>query len=161
MMPLWHAAKYLKTVWKYDNGQCPFDIVQYAFRRSTFSHTALSVGTREGWTIAQLYQPTKRRFPRYRYESSVNISVLRGDTPTIVGGMCKVLGEGGASLYSDEKLGMHEILYVEIPLDSRDLRLPAAVRNQHDHEYGVEFLALAKPERELLRTTFSSLPQVG
>jgi hypothetical protein len=80
----------------------------------------------------------------------------------MVGGLCKVLGEGGAALYSDEKLGMHEILYVEIPLPNRQLRLPAAVRNQHGrHEYGVEFLSLAKPEREFLRTTFASLPQVG
>ena len=111
--------------------------------------------------IAEHYKPTKRRFPRYKFESGVNISVLRGDTPTMIEGLCKILGEGGASLQSDEKLGMHEILYVEIPLPDRELRLPAAVRNRHNHEYGVEFLALAKPERELLRNTFTSLPQVG
>jgi PilZ domain len=108
--------------------------------------------------IAQQYQ---RRFPRYKFESNVNISVLRGDTPTMVEGLCRVLSEGGAALYSDEKLGMHEILYVEIQLPHRELRLPAAVRNQQGQQYGVEFLALAKPERELLRSTFTSLPQVG
>jgi PilZ domain-containing protein len=91
----------------------------------------------------------------------VSISVLRGETPTMVPGVCKVLGEGGAAFYSDEKLGMHEILYVEFAVTDRQLRLPAAVRNRHDHEYGVEFLALAKPEREILRHTFASLPQVG
>ena len=79
----------------------------------------------------------------------------------MVPGVCKVLGEGGAALYSDEKLGMHEILYVEFPIPDRQLRLPAAVRNQHNDEYGVEFLALAKPEREILRNTFASLPKVG
>ena len=79
----------------------------------------------------------------------------------MIGGLCRVLGEGGAGLSTDEKLNVHEILYVEIPLPNRQLRLPAAVRNQRGQEYGVEFLSLAKPEREFLRTAFSAFPQVG
>jgi len=41
------------------------------------------------------------------------------------------------------------------------MRLPAAVRNQRDNEYGVEFLAVDKPDREFLRNTCSAYPRVG
>jgi len=111
--------------------------------------------------IAYLNRPTKRRYPRYKFESGIGISVIRGETPQMVKGFCEVLGEGGAGLRTDEKLRVHEILYVQIPFPGRQLRLPAAVRNQRGHEYGVEFLALDKPDREFLRNTCSAYPKVG
>jgi hypothetical protein len=112
-------------------------------------------------TIVYLSRPSNRRFPRYKFESSVDISLMRGETPTMVEGFCQVLGEGGAGLRSDEPLSVHEILYVEIPFPKQKLRLPAVVRNQRGHDYGLEFLAMGTPEREFIRNTCSALPRVG
>jgi len=87
--------------------------------------------------------------------------VIRGETPQVVKGFCEVLSEGGAALRTAEKLKVHEILYVQISFPGRHMRLPAAVRNQRDNEYGVEFLAVDKPDREFLRNTCSAYPRVG
>ena len=111
--------------------------------------------------IAYLNRPTQRRFPRYKFESTIGISVIRGETPQMVKGFCEVLSEGGAGLRTGEKLRVHEILYVQIPFPDRPMRLPAAVRNQRGDEYGVEFLAVDKPDREFLRNTCRAFPKVG
>ena len=112
-------------------------------------------------TIVHLSRPSTRRFPRYKFESSVDISLMRGEAPTTVEGFCQVLGEGGAGLRSEEPLSVHEILYVQIPFPKHPLRLPAVVRNQRGHDYGLEFLALGDPEREFIRNTCSVFPRVG
>jgi hypothetical protein len=91
----------------------------------------------------------------------VDISLMRGETPTMVEGFCQVLSEGGAGLRSDEPLNVHEILYVQIPFPEHPLRLPAVVRNQRGHDYGLEFLALGNPERDLIRKTISGFPQLS
>jgi len=115
----------------------------------------------ESPAIVHLSRPSSRRFPRYKFESSVDISLMRGETPTMVEGFCQVLSEGGAGLRTDEPLSVHEILYVQIPFPEHPLRLPAVVRNQRGHDYGLEFLALGNPERELIRKAVSGFPQLS
>ena len=111
--------------------------------------------------MALLPGRTNRRFPRYKYEASVNIGILRGTSPTSVKGVCTVLGEGGAGVRTSEPLSVDEIVYLQIPLPHRPLQLPATVRYQHGADYGVEFLALGATEREFIRTTCSAFPRVG
>jgi hypothetical protein len=103
----------------------------------------------------------KRRFPRYKFEAGVSIGVLRGTAPQDVTGFCMSLGEGGAGVRTDEPLSVDEIVYLQIPLPVRPLRLPASVRYQHGHDYGMEFLALGVTEREYIRSACSALPRVG
>jgi PilZ domain len=111
--------------------------------------------------MASLPGRTKRRYPRYKYEAPVGIAILRGTTAVNVTGVCTVLGEGGAGVRTTEQLSVDEIVYVQIPLPHRPLRLPATVRYQHGPDYGVEFLALGATEREFIRSSCSSFPRVG
>jgi hypothetical protein len=86
---------------------------------------------------------------------------MRGETPVVVQGFCNVLGEGGAGVRSSEPMSVDEIVYLQIPLPNRPLRLPASIRYQHGADYGLEFLALGNQEREFIRNTISAFPQVG
>lgn len=111
--------------------------------------------------MGQSHTPQKRRFPRYKFEASLDIGILRGTTPQEVKGFCMVLGEGGAGIRTDEPLSVDEIVYLQIPLPVRPLRLPASVRYQNGPEYGMEFLAMGVTEREYIRSACSALPRVG
>jgi hypothetical protein len=109
----------------------------------------------------QAHTTQKRRFPRYKFEARLNIGILRGTTPQDVKGFCMVLGEGGAGIRTDQRLSVDEIVYLQIPLPVRALRLPASVRYRNGPEYGMEFLALGVTEREYIRSACSALPRVG
>src|SRR5688572_10287944 len=106
--------------------------------------------------MGQLHTPQKRRFPRYKFDGTVKIGILRGAVQQNVQGLCTVLGEGGAGVRTSEQLSVDEIVYLQIPLPSRPLRLPASVRHRNGPEYGVEFLALGPTEREYIRSACSA-----
>ena len=111
--------------------------------------------------MAHPNEVTRRRFPRYKFETGVLIGLMRGDTPTMVEGFCTILGEGGAGVRTKEQLKVDEIVYLQIPLPKRLLKLPASVRYQHGSDSGFEFLALGTAERKFIRDSCRSFPRVG
>ena len=97
--------------------------------------------------------PSRRRVPRYRLHSPLDVTVLRSGIPETVPGRSVNVCEGGiaAMLAGELTPGEAVGLEVQLPLLSDPLRTRATVRYQENLRCGLEFVGLSAEQRAAIR----------
>ena len=98
-------------------------------------------------------RPSRRRFPRYRVQAPLDVTVLRSGIPDTVPGRSVNLCERGIAAMLAGELSPGEAVGVEIRLSSAagPLRTRALVRHQHKLHCGMEFVALSVVQQMAIR----------
>ena len=90
-----------------------------------------------------------------RFEIDVRGKVRRSEeTDSTVVLRTYVMSEGGMGVYAPGSLeiGTHVLVEFSLPGTSRELRLPALIRNRCGFRCGMEFTGLAASDRSLIRS---------
>ena len=103
-----------------------------------------------------------RRWQRYTIDVRLKITSNRGGVRTIVYGRGSDLSEGGMSAYIALELNLGSSIEMEVtlPYAQQPLRVKAKVRSRDGLRYGLEFLSLTPPEREVILRTCKALALV-
>jgi hypothetical protein len=97
-------------------------------------------------------QRRQRRFPRYRFDVRIQVSVFREGLTTEYWGRTNELGQDGigATLSGELKSGEVVSLDFPIPLSPHIIKLRAVVRYCEGLRYGFEFLVVTDAQRQLM-----------
>jgi TonB family protein len=98
-------------------------------------------------------QPSRRRGPRYRVQTPVDVTVLRSGIPDTLPGRLVNLGDGGVAAVLAGELLPGESVGVEIwlPLVAEPLRMRALVRHHDKLRAGMEFVGLSPGQQAAIR----------
>lgn len=109
----------------------------------------------ENWSAA-------RRWQRYAIDVRVKVVSSRGGVRTIVYGRGTDVSEGGMAAYIAMELSLGSSIEMEVtlPYAQQPLKVKARVRSRDGLRYGLEFLSLAPPEREVILRTCKALAVV-
>jgi hypothetical protein len=90
------------------------------------------------------YPTPRRRWPRYRLESTVRVTTRRRGKVVAVDGCASQINDGGLTVMADIGLYLCEHVLLEIASpEGMPLRMNCVVRNRRGYHYGLEFLACA------------------
>jgi len=90
-----------------------------------------------------------RRWPRYRINVPVRVVVQRPDKTVIVTGRGTELNEGGMALFAGVELKIGQRVEIEFtPPYGEPLRVRSTIRNRNGYNYGTEFLALNREDKQ-------------
>lgn len=94
-----------------------------------------------------------RRFPRYRLDTRLQVSVFREGVTTSLWGRTNELGEDGLGATLSGELQTGEVVSIEfpIPVVPYVMKLRAIVRYGQGLRCGFEFLVVTDEQRETLR----------
>ena len=103
-----------------------------------------------------------RRWERHAIDVRLKATSSRGGVRTIVYGRGTDLSEGGMSAYIALELNLGSSIEMEVtlPYAQQPLKVRARVRSRHGLHYGLEFLSLTPPEREVILRTCKALALV-
>jgi len=103
-----------------------------------------------------------RRWERYPIDVRLKVTSTRGGVRTIVYGRGTDVSEGGMSAYValELNLGSSVEMEVTLPYAQQPLKVKARVRSREGLRYGLEFLSLTPPEREVILRTCKALALV-
>jgi c-di-GMP-binding flagellar brake protein YcgR len=103
-----------------------------------------------------------RRWTRYAIDVRVKVVSSRGGVRTTVYGRGTDVSEGGMSAYIALELNLNSSIEMEmtLPYAQQPLRVKARVRSRDGLRYGLEFLSLAPPEREVILRACKALALV-
>lgn len=103
-----------------------------------------------------------RRWQRHAIDVRIKVSSNRGGVRTIVYGRGSDMSEGGMSAYIALELNLGSSIDMEVtlPYAQQPLKVKAKVRSRDGLRYGLEFLSLAPPEREVILRTCKALALV-
>ncbi len=103
-----------------------------------------------------------RRWKRQAIDVRLKVISSRGGVRTIVYGRGTDVSEGGMSAYIALELNLGSTVEMEVtlPYAQQPLKVKARVRNRDGLRYGLEFLSLAPPEREVILRTCKALALV-
>lgn len=109
----------------------------------------------EDWSVV-------RRWKRYPVDVRLKIVSSRGGVRTTVYGRGTDVSEGGMSAYIAMELNLGSSIEMEVtlPYAQQSLKVKARVRSRDGLRYGLEFLSLAAPEREVILRTCKALALV-
>jgi hypothetical protein len=89
----------------------------------------------------------KRRFPRFKVDLRVKVTLPAPANPAVMYGRGNELGQGGMAVTLDAQLQPGDVIEIELPvLGAQPLKAKAEVKNREDRRYGVEFMGLT-PEQ--------------
>jgi hypothetical protein len=95
----------------------------------------------------------KRRFPRYRLDARIHLSVFRAGTTIALWGRTNEIGPDGVGATLTEALHAGEVVSMELPIPVTPyiMKLRAIVRYTSGLRCGFEFLVVSDELRETLR----------
>jgi len=98
-------------------------------------------------------QPSRRRGPRYRVQTPVDVTVLRSGIPDTLPGRSVNVGERGAAAVLAGELMPGEAVGVEIwlPVAVYPLRTRALIRHHDNLRCGMEFVGLSVKQQAAIR----------
>ena len=94
-----------------------------------------------------------RRFPRYRLDTRIQMSVFRDGTTVAFWGRTSEVGQDGVGATLSGELNVGEVVSMEfpIPVTPHFLKVRAIVRYSAGLRCGFEFLIVTEEQRETLR----------
>src|SRR5690242_11738189 len=97
--------------------------------------------------------PSRRRVPRFRMDTPLDVTVLRSGIPDTVPGRAVNVCERGIAAVLAGELAAGESVGVEVRLSSatEPLRTRATVRYQEKLRYGFEFMTISPEQRTAIR----------
>jgi hypothetical protein len=100
-----------------------------------------------------------RRFPRYRFDARIQVSVFRDGVTITCWGRTNELGQDGIGATVSGELQSGEVVSLEfpIPLPPEKIKLRAVVRYNDGLRCGFEFLVLTDEQRMLMQQICGSL----
>jgi hypothetical protein len=103
-----------------------------------------------------------RRFPRYRLDARIQMTVFRDGKTTSLWGRTNEMGQDGVGATLSAELKVGEVVAVEfpIPVPPYFLKVRAVVRYSDGLRCGFEFLIVTEDQRETLRRTCEVLSSV-
>ncbi|MBZ5550195.1 MAG: PilZ domain-containing protein [Acidobacteriia bacterium] len=100
------------------------------------------------------YTPS-RRFPRWRLDARIQVSVFREGVTASFWGRTNELGEDGVGATLSGELAAGEVVSMEFPIPVAPfaMNVRAIVRYSHGLRCGFEFLVVTGEQKETLRRT--------
>lgn len=104
-----------------------------------------------------------RRYPRYRLEVRVTVTVTRAEGRVSLWGRCADISEGGLGCTLAGELLEGESVNLEftLPLEREPLRARAVVRHRAGFHYGLEFVLPTPEQQDKIRLLSRNLPRVA
>ncbi len=95
----------------------------------------------------------RRRYPRYRVDFPVVVSLLEGDQYRRLDGHCRDLSQAGIGILLATELNGGEVasLSFSLPNTSQPWEVRAVVRHRRGYHYGFEFLSLGDSQARWLK----------
>ncbi len=112
----------------------------------------------------QAKQPIEmRRYPRYRLEVRVTVTVARPQGRVSLWGRCADISEGGLGCTLAGELLEGESVNLEfmLPLEPQPLKARAVVRHRAGFHYGLEFVLLTPEQEDSIRRLARALPRAA
>jgi len=112
-----------------------------------------------GKAVKRAIKRLPRRYPRYRCEFPVVVSLFCGDGHQQLNAHCRDLSEAGIGVLLAEELTPGEVvsLTFALPGGSESWELRAVLRHRRGFHYGFEFLSLSGQQGRMLKTYLPSL----
>jgi hypothetical protein len=100
-----------------------------------------------------------RRYPRFRAEFPVAITLFAGDEYHRLDAHCKDLSQAGIGVLLAAELAQGEVAALNFTLPGlpEPWQVRAVLRHRRGYHYGFEFLSLSAPQKDLLRNYLKSL----
>ncbi len=97
----------------------------------------------------------KRRYPRYRLDARIHVSVFRDGATITLWGRTNEIGQDGVGATLTVALAAGEVVSMEIPIPVAPhlMKVRAIVRYAHGLRCGFEFLVVSNELRDTLRRT--------
>jgi hypothetical protein len=91
-----------------------------------------------------------RQWQRYRLALPIRLIVSREGITRILEGRAQDMSQGGLLIFAGVELRMGDGIFVEFtaPYSGEPLRAPGIVRHRRGYNYGIEFLAENRAERD-------------
>ena len=101
----------------------------------------------------------RRRYPRYRAEFLVAVTLLAGDEYNRLDAHCKDLSEAGMGVLLAAELGLGEVALLNFTLPGllQPWEVRAVLRHRRGYQYGFEFLSLSAQQSEVLKDHIRTL----
>ena len=94
----------------------------------------------------------ERILPRYEFEARVKIEVVRGAEKLVTDGWARNLSESGLGAFVGTELRVGELATLRVPLHAElELVVPATITRSLGTEYGFQFTALSREQRDEIR----------
>lgn len=102
----------------------------------------------------------QRRYPRYRSEFPVKVTLFSGAEHQQLDAHCRDLSEAGIGMLVAAELQVGEVVSLNfslpgVPQAYSDVR--AVLRHRRGYHYGFEFLSISEPQNKALADYFPSL----
>lgn len=101
----------------------------------------------------------QRRYPRFRSEFPVTVSLFSGKEHENLNAHCRDLSQGGIGMLIAAELNVGEVasLMFSLPTLPQPWNLRAVLRCRRGYQYGFEFLALSPQQSKALAEYFPTL----
>lgn len=103
----------------------------------------------------------RRRYPRYRSEFAVVMTLFSGNQYQKLDAHCKDLSEAGIGVLLAAEVPMGEVVSLNfcLPVLSESWDVRAVLRHRRGFHYGFEFLSLARERSAVLKKYVEGLPR--
>ena len=112
-----------------------------------------------GKALKRAPERRQRRYPRYRTEFPVTLTLLSNEGHQCLDGHCRDLSVAGIGVLIAEELTLGGVvaLTFTLPGSAQPWELRAVLRHRRGYHYGFEFLSLSDQQGEALRGYLPSL----
>jgi len=117
------------------------------------------MATQAGKAVKRAPERRQRRYPRYRTEFPVTLTLLSSEGHQSLDAHCRDLSVAGMGVLIAEELNVGEVVALAFALPGSALvwELRAVLRHRRGYHYGFEFLAVSKHQSESLGDYLSRL----
>lgn len=100
-----------------------------------------------------------RRFPRFKSEFPVTVTLFSGEIHKRLDGRCKDLSAAGIGILIPEEIPLGEVasLLFSLPDQAQPWMVRAVLRHRRGYHYGFEFLSLSAQQNKALADFFPGL----
>jgi hypothetical protein len=110
-----------------------------------------------GFTESKKTSGIERILPRHEFEARVKIEVVRGEEKIVTDGWARDLSESGMGAFVGTELFLGERVTIRIPLGNDvELAVPAQIARNLGTEYGFQFVALSRTQRDQIGTILAA-----
>ena len=106
----------------------------------------------------------ERVLPRHQFDARVKIEVVRERETRATEGWARDLSESGLGAFVGMQLVVGELATLKIPLRNEvELVIPAKITRNFGTEYGFQFTALSRQQRDQIHSVLATTPvcQIG
>ncbi len=102
-----------------------------------------------------------RALPRHQFEARVKIEVIREQKTRFTEGWARDISESGMGAFVGMQLMVGEMATLRIPLQNEaELLIPATITRNFGTEYGFQFTALSRQQREQIQGILANTPRI-